>query len=96
MNVFLAGLAAAILLILARCVFRCYELREGYSGKTMSEEGLFIGLEGVLIVVAVFALCFGHPGLVFDRKQETVVEGVVEREKGDGSHSSGSVAGNRV
>ncbi|KEZ41986.1 hypothetical protein SAPIO_CDS6563 [Scedosporium apiospermum] len=75
MNTFLGGLAASILLILARCVFRCYELREGYSGETLSDEGLFIGLEGVLIVVAVFALCFGHPGLVFDRKDQTVIKG---------------------
>ncbi|KEZ42560.1 hypothetical protein SAPIO_CDS5790 [Scedosporium apiospermum] len=94
MNIFLGGLAASILLILARCVFRCYELREGYSGETMSEEGLFIGLEGVLIVVAVFALCFGHPGLVFDKNQGAVVEGVVEREKAD--HSSSSIAGNQA
>ncbi|PKS10217.1 hypothetical protein jhhlp_001967 [Lomentospora prolificans] len=89
MNTFLAGLAAAILLILARCVFRCYELREGYSGSTMSEEGLFIGLEGVLIVVAVFALCFGHPGLVFDKKN-AVVDGVATREKYGSSQSANS------
>ncbi|CAI4218339.1 unnamed protein product [Parascedosporium putredinis] len=79
MNAFLGGLASAILLILARCVFRCYELREGYSGSTMSEEGLFIGLEGVLIVVAVAALGFGHPGLVFDRKNRSVNGRPVEK-----------------
>src|SRR5690606_4214978 len=89
MNTFLGALAAAILLILTRCIFRCYELREGYTGETLSDEGLFIGLEGVLIVIAVIALCFGHPGLVFDRKSNSVV-GSETREKYGSSQSSNS------
>ncbi|SPO01165.1 related to phospholipid-translocating ATPase [Cephalotrichum gorgonifer] len=66
-RVFIAGLSAATLLILARCSFRCYELQEGYSGEAVADEALFIGLEGVPVVLAAFALAVGHPGLVFGR-----------------------------
>ncbi|KAF7561159.1 hypothetical protein G7046_g2969 [Stylonectria norvegica] len=69
MRVFLGGLGTAIVLILGRCCYRCYELSEGYTDSTtITNQGLFIGLEGVLIVIAVFSLCFGHPGLVFNGK----------------------------
>lgn len=67
MYVFVAGLYGATLLILARCAFRCYELKDGYSGDAVADEGLFIGLEGVLVVVAVFTLGIGHPGLLEGR-----------------------------
>ncbi|KAF4948037.1 hypothetical protein FGADI_9928 [Fusarium gaditjirri] len=60
-------LALAVLTTLARCIFRAYELKEGYSGESIKHEGLFIGLEGVLIVSAVFSLCIAHPGFVFNR-----------------------------
>lgn len=47
-KIFLVFLAAAIILILGRCIFRCYELSEGYSDSDLvTDEGLFIGLEGV-------------------------------------------------
>jgi len=81
MKVFFAALSTAILLILARCSYRCYELNEGYSGELIRDEGLFIALEGVLIVLAVFALCAGHPGLVF-RKARAENGGVGMVEKG--------------
>ena len=68
MYVFIGGLYSATLLILARCAFRCYELKDGYSGDdAFGDEGLFIGLEGVLVIVAAFALAVGHPGLVEGR-----------------------------
>jgi len=47
MNAFLGFLGLAVLLTLARCVFRVDELSEGYSGPLVADEGLFIGLEGV-------------------------------------------------
>ena len=64
-KVFVAFLSLATLCIFTRCVFRIAELSEGYSGTLLKQEGLFIGLEGVLVVVATFALAIGHPGLVF-------------------------------
>lgn len=47
-KLFFGFLMTAIVLILGRCLFRCYELSEGYSDSDLiSDEGLFIGLEGV-------------------------------------------------
>lgn len=41
-------LGLAIVLILGRCGYRCYELSEGYKDSALiTDEGLFIGLEGV-------------------------------------------------
>ncbi|KAK9419701.1 putative Sphingoid long-chain base transporter RSB1 [Seiridium unicorne] len=63
LKIFLCFLGLSILLILARCAYRVMELSEGYSGDLIHDETLFIALEGVLVVCAVFALCIGHPGL---------------------------------
>ena len=46
-KVFLSFLSLAILCILVRCVYRIYELSNGYSGPLIRNQGLFIGLEGV-------------------------------------------------
>ena len=55
-KIFVGTLAFAIICILIRCIYRIDELSEGYSGPLISDEGLFIGLEGVLIVIAAFTL----------------------------------------
>ncbi|KAH6998844.1 RTA1 like protein-domain-containing protein [Ilyonectria sp. MPI-CAGE-AT-0026] len=68
LNAFFGGLSASIILILIRCVFRVVELQDGYDGSLIKHEVPFILLEGVVIVLAVMALCFGHPGLVFNRQ----------------------------
>ncbi|OTB02264.1 hypothetical protein M426DRAFT_200177 [Hypoxylon sp. CI-4A] len=65
LRLFLIFLSIAIVLILIRCGYRVAELSDGYTGGLIQNEPLFIGLEGVLMVLAVFALCIGHPGLVF-------------------------------
>lgn len=46
-NVFVAGLATALLCIFTRCVYRIAELSDGYAGRIFHDQGLFIGLEGV-------------------------------------------------
>ncbi|KAM0345936.1 hypothetical protein ACHAPU_005989 [Fusarium lateritium] len=75
-RIFFGFVSAAVILILARCAFRCYELSKGYQDSDLiTDEGLFIGLEGVLVVIAVFCLCVGHPGRVFnDRATRKVSE----------------------
>jgi RTA1 like protein len=88
MKVFFGFLSTAILLILARCAYRCYELNSGYSGKLIRDEPLFIALEGVLIVLAVYSLCAGHPGLVFRKAREGNYEKEGETER---STESGGV-----
>jgi hypothetical protein len=66
LRLYLGGLSLAILLILARCIYRCYELSQGYrDSEVITDEGLFIALEGVLIVLATASLCIGHPGFAF-------------------------------
>ncbi|WZH42354.1 uncharacterized protein QYS62_003346 [Fusarium acuminatum] len=48
MRIFFGFVSAAVILILARCAFRCYELSEGYQDSDLvTNEGLFIALEGV-------------------------------------------------
>ncbi|KAK1255066.1 hypothetical protein MKX08_009061 [Trichoderma sp. CBMAI-0020] len=64
---FFGGLTAAIVLILARCAYRVAELQEGYDSALFHDQISFIVLEGVLIALAVVALCFGHPGLMFSQ-----------------------------
>lgn len=49
-KLFFGFLALAVLTTLARCIFRAYELKEGYSGESIKHEGLFIGLEGVYVL----------------------------------------------
>jgi hypothetical protein len=45
LKVFLAFLAASIVFILVRCVYRIDELSDGYQGSLIHNEGLFYGLE---------------------------------------------------
>ncbi|KAK2052720.1 RTA1 like protein [Colletotrichum caudatum] len=69
-RLFFGFLALAVALVLARCAYRVDELSDGYrQSEKLSNQGLFIGLEGVLIICAVFALCIGHPGLVFGKRK---------------------------
>lgn len=47
-RLFFGFLAAAITLILGRCLYRCYELSRGYrDSELITDEVLFIALEGV-------------------------------------------------
>lgn len=47
-KLFFGFLALAVALILGRSCYRCYELSEGYKDSDLiTDEGLFIGLEGV-------------------------------------------------
>ncbi|KAM0279913.1 hypothetical protein ACHAQH_004354 [Verticillium albo-atrum] len=86
---FFGGLAAAVVFIFVRCVYRVDELSEGYENSSkITDEGLFIGLEGVLIVLAVCALFVGHPGYGFEgsaasegrTKESTSVESGMQSE----------------
>jgi hypothetical protein len=77
-QVFVAFLSAAVILILGRCGYRIAELKGGYTGpgsELIRDQGLFIGLEGVLIVFAVYCLVIAHPGPVFDTATRLESEG---------------------
>lgn len=64
-QIFLSFLGLAVLLIFIRCAFRINELQAGYDGPSFHLEGTFIGLESVMITLAVFSLNIAHPGPVF-------------------------------
>ncbi|PSK51723.1 hypothetical protein B9Z65_2990 [Elsinoe australis] len=79
-KVFFYALVASIILIFIRCAYRIEELREGYRSKLISNQPLFIALEGAVVIVAVFMLLVASPGPVFqgERKREVQVEKGVE------------------
>lgn len=49
-KIFILFLSAAIVLILIRCAYRIDELKDGYGGSLIHDQGLFIGLEGVSVL----------------------------------------------
>ncbi|KPM42699.1 hypothetical protein AK830_g3899 [Neonectria ditissima] len=89
LQTFFAGLSAAIILILVRCTYRVAELREGYDGDLIKHEIPFIVLEGVMVILAAGALCFGHPGLLIKPTDGNQTDSS-NREKGLGGSSSES------
>ncbi|KAF3040045.1 hypothetical protein E8E12_001144 [Didymella heteroderae] len=58
-------LAAATALILVRCIFRIYELKDGYFAPAFRDEGTFIAFESAFMIIAVACLNVGHPGRAF-------------------------------
>ena len=46
-KLFVVFISLAIIVIFIRCVFRIYELTDGYSGSAFHDQGAFIGLESV-------------------------------------------------
>jgi hypothetical protein len=63
---FLLGLVVASVTIFARCVYRCIELSGGFQGELfVSDEPLFMVMEGVMLVLAAACLTFLHPGICF-------------------------------
>ena len=61
----LGALALATVCVFWRSVFRVAELSRGWSGPVMKMQNLFIGFEGVLVVVACLALAVFHPSICF-------------------------------
>jgi hypothetical protein len=65
-NCFLVGLAFATITIFARSTYRCIELSGGFRGELfVSDEALFMVLEGVMISIACLCLTCLHPAVCF-------------------------------
>jgi hypothetical protein len=63
---FLFGLVVAGVTIFVRSVYRCIELSGGFNGTLfVSDEALFMVLEGVMIVLATTCLTVLHPAVAF-------------------------------
>ena len=57
----------------------------------MKKQGLFIGLEGVVIVLAVYLLNFFHPGLCFkESRVETSTQASAARSSDEKATGSGA------
>ncbi|MCJ1455725.1 hypothetical protein MMC28_006081 [Mycoblastus sanguinarius] len=77
-TIFVSFLSLAIILILVRCAYRIDELSDGYNGPLIHDEGLFIGLEGVMIIVSVYCLVIAQPGPVFGLSGFSKADSVAE------------------
>ncbi|KAM0202358.1 hypothetical protein ACHAPI_001546 [Fusarium lateritium] len=60
---FLGALSLSTFCILWRSAFRVAELSRGWTGPIMANQSMFVGFEGILIVVAVVVLNIFHPAL---------------------------------
>jgi hypothetical protein len=62
---FLAALTLATICIFWRSVYRVVELGEGWTGNLIRHQWLFVGFEGVMVIVACVALNIFHPAFCF-------------------------------
>lgn len=67
---FLVALSFSTLCIFTRCVYRVAELSEGWDGHLIKTQKYFIGLEGVVVVLAALALNIFHPGFCFQEAMD--------------------------
>lgn len=62
---FLIALTLSTICIFWRSVYRVVELGEGWTGHLIRQQWLFVAFEGVMVVVACFALNIFHPAIMF-------------------------------
>ncbi|TVY44651.1 Sphingoid long-chain base transporter [Lachnellula subtilissima] len=62
---FIAALTLATICIFWRSVYRVAELGEGWTGNLIRHQWLFVGFEGVMVIVACFALNIFNPAFSF-------------------------------
>ncbi|KAL7621345.1 hypothetical protein AAE478_008666 [Parahypoxylon ruwenzoriense] len=70
-RIFPAALALSTICVFWRSVYRVAELSRGWTGPLMERQDLFVGFEGVMITVAVYALNIFHPSLCFGEDMMT-------------------------
>jgi hypothetical protein len=80
---FLIALAIATVCVFWRSVFRVIELNAGWMGSLTFKQNLFVGFEGVLMVITVLVLAIFHPGFC-------VGEAMSGRLGGEEGHMTGS------
>lgn len=62
---FLVALTLATICIFWRSVYRVAELAEGWTGHLIKQQWLFVGFEGVMVIVACIALNIFNPAFAF-------------------------------
>ncbi|KAF2713499.1 RTA1-domain-containing protein [Pleomassaria siparia CBS 279.74] len=83
---FCGAILLAYTCILIRCAYRIPELTGGWGSDLMRNQAEFIGLEGVMIVLAVLGLTVCHPGYCFPAMSNTIGSSS-RREKVPSRHS---------
>jgi hypothetical protein len=81
-RLFLGALSLSTICIFWRCVFRVAELSDGWTGPIMKEQNLFVGFEGVMVIVAVLLLNVWHPNLCFRGMENYHRQGASKQETG--------------
>lgn len=51
-------------------MYRVAELAEGWTGSLIKKQWLFVGFEGVMVIVACLALNVFHPAVAFEKGME--------------------------
>jgi hypothetical protein len=64
----------SVVLIYVRSIYRTVELAQGWDGYLITREGYFLGFDGALMVLAVAAFNFAHPGYLLPKTVVAVKE----------------------
>lgn len=76
-QIFIGATAFSCLLIVVRSIYRTVELLQGFDGYLITHEEYFVGLNGVLMFLAVTVFNVVHPGWFLpERKEEGEFEHV--------------------
>jgi len=62
MKIFVGSLVFIILMIFIRSIYRTAELADGWNGRIITTQIYFNLLDGMVILLAIFAMNFFHPG----------------------------------
>jgi hypothetical protein len=91
---FLGALALATICIFWRSTYRVVELAEGWTGNLIKQQWLFVGFEGVMVIVACLALNIFNPAFTFRAAMEADAGGLgyKRRMKKQAKKSGGVVA----
>ena len=68
-KILIAAVTFSCLVIVIRSIYRTAELLQGWTGYLITHEGYFIGLDGVLMFLAVAVFNLVHPGSFLPRRK---------------------------
>jgi hypothetical protein len=92
----LAALTIATICIFWRSVFRVAELSRGWDGPLMKRQDLFIGFEGVMIIVACVVLNVFHPSIFFGSMMDGKSPSKTGEKSGSVSDGKGEITSDRA
>ncbi|KAJ7627937.1 RTA1-like protein [Mycena polygramma] len=70
----IAALAFSTLVLFIRSIYRIVELASGWNGRIIHTEVYFNVLDGGMVVLAIFAINFAHPGRLLGSRLEAKLE----------------------